>query len=225
MRDNAVVSIPLPRAATEAFLPYTSFVVTLAMLFGGGGNQGWSDALVQLAALPLLAWALFKLSPSQLDRHGQWAIVLLCAILAWPLLQLIPMPPTLWSALPGRGEIAIGLPSGWNAVAVVANKPRSVSHLAGAAIVVARHCDFPCDIIARAAFAPRFNCAGVRCCFCKRGLGRAADDGRPYDKLSLVLHKYQSRSRRRIFCQRKPQCRISIFRNSVRCRMGDRSRT
>ena len=61
---------------------------------------------MQLAALPLLAWALFKLTPSQLDRGGQWAIVLLCAILAWPLLQLVPLPPSLWSALPGRSEIA-----------------------------------------------------------------------------------------------------------------------
>jgi O-antigen ligase len=103
---NLVVSVPLPRVAVEAFLPYTSFVFALAMLFGGGGNQGWSDALVQLAALPLLAWAFLRLSPSQLDRYGQWAIALLCAILAWPLLQLIVMPPTLWSALPGRSGIA-----------------------------------------------------------------------------------------------------------------------
>src|SRR5215469_865141 len=76
------------------------------MLFGGGGNQGWSDAVVQLAALPLLAWALFRLNPSQIDRNGQCAIVLLCAILALPLLQLMPMPPSLWRGLPGRGEIA-----------------------------------------------------------------------------------------------------------------------
>jgi len=76
------------------------------MLFGGAGGYGWSDAIVQLAALPLLAWALFKLTPSLLGRHGQWAIVLLCAIIAWPLLQLIPMPPSVWSGLPGRGEIA-----------------------------------------------------------------------------------------------------------------------
>ena len=118
MRADAVVSISLPRVVTEAFLPYTSFVVILAMLFGGGGNQGWSDALVQLAALPLLAWALFKLSPSQLDRYGQWALVLLCAILAWPLLQLIPMPPSLWSNLPGREAIGsayetAGIPLPW----------------------------------------------------------------------------------------------------------------
>jgi O-antigen ligase len=93
------------------FLPYTSFVVILAMLFGGGGNQGWSDAIVQLAALPLLAWALFKLNPSQLGRAGQWAIILLCAILALPLLQLIPLPPSVWSSLPGRGEIAFAYES------------------------------------------------------------------------------------------------------------------
>ena len=118
MRTNAAVSIPLPRVATDAFLPYTSFVVILAMLFGGGGYQGWSDAVVQLAALPLLAWALFKLNPSQLGPGGQWAIVLLCAVIALPLLQLIPMPPSLWSGLPGRQEYAsayeaAGMPLPW----------------------------------------------------------------------------------------------------------------
>src|SRR6516165_10253226 len=76
------------------------------MLFGGGGVQEWSDAVVQLAALPLLAWALFRFAPSQLDLGGQWAIDLLCAILALPLLQLIPMPASLWSGLPSRREIA-----------------------------------------------------------------------------------------------------------------------
>jgi hypothetical protein len=106
LRTNAILAIPLPRVGVDALLPYTSFVVILAVLFGGGGNQGWSDAVVQLAALPLLAWALFKLSPSQLGRGGQWAIVLLCAIIALPLLQLIPLPPSLWSVLPSRGEVA-----------------------------------------------------------------------------------------------------------------------
>jgi hypothetical protein len=76
------------------------------MLFGGAGGYGWSDAVVQIAALPLLAWALFKLAPPQLGPGGRWAIGLLCAMLAWPLLQLIPLPPSLWSGLPGRAEIA-----------------------------------------------------------------------------------------------------------------------
>jgi O-Antigen ligase len=106
LQRNAAVSIPLPRAAADLFLPYTGFFVILAMLFGGGAGYGWSDAIVQLAALPLFASALFKLAPSQLGPGGQWAIGLLCAILVLPLLQLVPMPPSLWSSLPGRGEIA-----------------------------------------------------------------------------------------------------------------------
>jgi O-antigen ligase len=100
------VSIPLPRVTADLFLPYTACVVVLAMLFGGGGNQGWSDVVVQLAALPLLAWALFRLNPSQLGPGSQWALALLCAIVALPLLQLIPVPPSLWRSLPGRGEVA-----------------------------------------------------------------------------------------------------------------------
>src|SRR5207245_10974638 len=107
LRTNAALSIPLPRVATGAFLHYTSFVVISAMLVGGGARQGlWSDALVELAALPLFAWALFKFTPSQLSRGGQGAIVLLCVILALPLFQLIPMPPFVWSGLRGRGQIA-----------------------------------------------------------------------------------------------------------------------
>src|SRR6516164_1871784 len=103
---STAVSIPVPRVATDAFLPYTSFVVVLAMLFGAGGVQGWSDAIVQLVALPLLVWALFRLNPSQLGRGGRSALVLLCAIVALPPLQLIPLPPSLWSSLPGRQEYA-----------------------------------------------------------------------------------------------------------------------
>jgi hypothetical protein len=106
LHTHAAVNIPLPRVGTDLFLPYIGCVVVLALLFGGGGNQGWSDAVVQLAALPLLAWALFKLTPSRLGSCGQWAISLLFAILALPLLQLIPVPPLLWSGLPGRSEIA-----------------------------------------------------------------------------------------------------------------------
>lgn len=100
------VAVSVPLVAFDAFQPYTGFVVALAMVFGGGGDQGWSDALVQVAALPLLVWAPFKLAPLQLGQGSKSAIVLLCAILALPLLQMIPMPPSIWSVLPGRGAIA-----------------------------------------------------------------------------------------------------------------------
>jgi O-antigen ligase len=100
------VSIALPRIFVDAFVPYAVLVVVLAMLFGGGARQGfWSDAFVQLAAIPLFVWALLRLTLSELCGSARWAIVLLCAILALPILQLIPLPPDIWGKLPGRAGI------------------------------------------------------------------------------------------------------------------------
>lgn len=79
------------------------------MLLGGGTIQGlWSDAIVQLAAIPLIPWALFRLAPRQLSRSAAWAMLLLLGIIGLPLIQLVPLPPKLWAALPGRHEIVAG---------------------------------------------------------------------------------------------------------------------
>jgi O-antigen ligase len=113
LRTPATVSIPLLRIGTDLFAPYTGLVLVLAMLLGGGSRDGlWSTAIVQLAALPLLAWALVRLRLAQLGRSTRWAIVILCAVVAVPLLQLIPLPPTVWSALPLRDVIADGYRAG-----------------------------------------------------------------------------------------------------------------
>lgn len=109
MRTNAAVTIPVPRVLTSAFFPYAVFVLAVALLFGGGARQALiSDAIVELIALPLFACALFRLAPGRLDRTAQLALVLAAAVIALPVLQLIPLPPALWSALPGRGKIAEG---------------------------------------------------------------------------------------------------------------------
>lgn len=79
------------------------------MLFGGGARPGlWSDAIVQLASLPLLAWALLRLTPERASGSAKWALIILSAIFLVPLIQLIPWPPALWTALPARGTIAAG---------------------------------------------------------------------------------------------------------------------
>lgn len=109
MRALATISIPLPRVLTNAFVPYALFVVATAMLFGGGARQGlWSDAIAEILALPLLPWAAFRLGSRRLDGGARAAIVLLIIFIALPLLQLIPLPPSVWTALPGRGVIAAG---------------------------------------------------------------------------------------------------------------------
>lgn len=69
----------------------------------GGSRQGlWSDAVLQFAGLILICATLF--------RDTRWpdypAIAIVAAILLLPLVQLINLPPGVWSALPGRAGIA-----------------------------------------------------------------------------------------------------------------------
>jgi O-antigen ligase len=99
--------LAIPRWLADGVLPFaTAAVVLLALLLGGGTQQGfWSDAAIQLASLPLLALVL--LSPN-LMRVPRAPVILLCLLIALPLAQIIPLPPTLWTALPGREEVARG---------------------------------------------------------------------------------------------------------------------
>lgn len=99
------MTLAIPRWLADGALPFaTATVILLALVFGGGTQQGfWSDAIIQLASLPLMAVVL--VSPN-LMRVPRGPIILLCLLVALPLAQIIPLPPTLWTALPGREEIA-----------------------------------------------------------------------------------------------------------------------
>jgi O-Antigen ligase len=82
------------------------FVVLVTLICGGGTRQGlWSDALAQIVSLPLLAVASFRLKalPSSQLRLP---LFLIFAVVLVPVLQLVPLPPGLWTILPGRAEVA-----------------------------------------------------------------------------------------------------------------------
>jgi O-antigen ligase len=99
------MTIALPRWLTDGALPFaTACVLLLALVLGGGARQGyWSDTVIQLASLPLLGVVLLSPNLMQVPRGP---VFLLCLLVALPLAQIIPLPPTLWTALPGREEIA-----------------------------------------------------------------------------------------------------------------------
>lgn len=80
----------------------------MAIVLGGGTRQGlWSDAAVQLASLALIIVLAFR-SPHPLRlTEDRFAFVLVVVLLLLPLSQLIRLPPELWTALPGRGSIAL----------------------------------------------------------------------------------------------------------------------
>lgn len=106
----------------------TGVIFVLAALFGGGGaGYGLSNLVVQIAALIFLALnydavrIFFTTAPRLL-------IALVLATLALPLLQLIPLPPAIWPALPGRQLIseAYGFAQGPNWSALTVNQARTL---------------------------------------------------------------------------------------------------
>jgi hypothetical protein len=81
----------------------------LCLLLGGASAAGiWSNMLLQLLALPLIAAAVLTTPSTPVAAPGRQLIALLLLMLAVIALQLVPLPPSIWTALPGRGPIAEG---------------------------------------------------------------------------------------------------------------------
>lgn len=78
-----------------------------SLVLGGGTRGGFlSDAALQLIAIPLLLAALWHLRTVESDPARRRAAAVAIAIALLPLLQLVPIPPSLWASLPGRDVVA-----------------------------------------------------------------------------------------------------------------------
>lgn len=94
-------------------------LLAFSLIFGGASrNHELRLAMVELAALPLLVLGLLAL----LRRHDlgahKFGLGVAAAVAAMPLLQLIPLPPAIWTGLPGRDQLVLalevtGIPQGW----------------------------------------------------------------------------------------------------------------
>jgi O-antigen ligase len=81
----------------------------LCLLLGGASAAGiWSNMLLQLLALPIIAAAVLSSPSTPLPAPGRQLIALFLAALAVVAMQLVPLPPSLWTAVPGRTGIAEG---------------------------------------------------------------------------------------------------------------------
>lgn len=95
----------------------------LLLIFGGGGSPApLSELTCQvLAALAFMAWVALD-GPGRLRGKARllWVPGL---VIALPLLQLIPLPPAVWQALPGRDLVAealrlVGSDQSWRPLSV-----------------------------------------------------------------------------------------------------------
>jgi O-antigen ligase len=81
----------------------------LCLILGGASAAGiWGNMLLQLLALPLIAAAALSAPATPLPAPGRQLIALLLLMIAVIAFQLVPLPPAVWTGLPGRGEVAAG---------------------------------------------------------------------------------------------------------------------
>lgn len=100
-----------PKTREEGLAFSAMALMAVAFLLGGASRQNaLAAAVIELTALPVLVLALLILlaRPDIVSRHRLFLAVIVGAMLL-PLLQLIPLPPDVWGALPGREQVRLAL--------------------------------------------------------------------------------------------------------------------
>jgi O-antigen ligase len=89
------------------------------LLLGGASAAGFiANLVLQLAAIPLIGWSLWQLLQSGPAPQARVPLALLGLLVVLLVVQLIPLPPALWTLLPGRGAVVegyrlLGIPLPW----------------------------------------------------------------------------------------------------------------
>ena len=93
--------IKLRQAAAPAFL-------FLCIVMGGSAQGIFSNLILQLMGIAIVAWGFLASVPVKSSSKGRqlgWLAALMVALI---LLQLLPLPPEIWSRLPGRHLVVDG---------------------------------------------------------------------------------------------------------------------
>lgn len=108
------------------FWVFAAFLA-LVLLMGGGSRDDVSSLVILRPACAFFAaYAITVAAPGDFVRV-RVPLLLLTALALWMVIQLIPLPPGLWSALPGRAAIAgtdrlIGLGDIWRPISLSPSK-------------------------------------------------------------------------------------------------------
>ena len=80
----------------------------LCLLLGGSTEGVWTNLALQLGAIPLIALSLATVGGDQTPRRARHLLAIAFGAIAIVVLQLVPLPPSVWASLPGRGFVAHG---------------------------------------------------------------------------------------------------------------------
>ena len=97
----------MPRIAFANLAP--ALFLIFVMLLGGGSLGGmFANIAIQLVALAIILWAIFFPAKRERTLAERSLDYLTLAYIGWLIISQIPLPPALWSALPGRETIVRG---------------------------------------------------------------------------------------------------------------------
>lgn len=103
------------------------FIIVGGLLGGGGSRFPMQEMVVQLAAVIALFFSFRGKKGTSLShrdiRQAKWVVCFLIAIAVFIVVQLIPLPPVLWQAIPGRemlaeASILLGEPAAWRPISI-----------------------------------------------------------------------------------------------------------
>ena len=82
----------------------------LCLLLGGASAAGhWANMVLQLLAIPIIFRAFLVRRATPMPAPARQLIFGLILLLLLVIVQLVPLPPSLWTSLPGRQPFAQGL--------------------------------------------------------------------------------------------------------------------
>jgi len=91
------------------FRPAVAPIYLFLCLILGGSPQGvWGNAILQLLAVAIIAWALIERREERLNRSARQLLTIIVLAVLLILIQLVPLPAGIWAALPGRELVVRG---------------------------------------------------------------------------------------------------------------------
>jgi O-antigen ligase len=93
------VRLPLHSAIPSLYL-------FLCIVLGGSAQGWWTNISIQIAGIAMMAWAGICSGSQPGTRRPITMYIILLAGLSFVLLQLVPLPPSVWTRLPGRETIS-----------------------------------------------------------------------------------------------------------------------
>jgi hypothetical protein len=103
---------------------FATVALAASLMLGGASRTNEIEvAIVELASLPALLWAIWQLTEDDSWKTHRLPIIVLLGVMAIPLVQLIPMPADIWAKWPGHqaaaeGLRAAGLEIGWRPISL-----------------------------------------------------------------------------------------------------------